>query len=166
MKAVVYALIATAFIVFLATSPATQKGRGRGDRWLAVNRRLGSKFSVANFDPLVTEIERKNEEKGGIHDEDHSHIGNLDDPSSEYFDDQGKLNITLRLMVLFPFIDNELKDGLISLEELEAWNVKQAKDRLFYRTQKEMDYYDKDGDGEISFREYLPQFSEEEIGNS
>lgn len=67
--------------------------------------------------------------------------------------------------MLFPFIDGEPEDGYISLRELEAWNVKQAKDRLFYRTQKDMDYYDKDGDGEISFREYLPQFSEEQIGN-
>ncbi|KAK4800215.1 hypothetical protein SAY86_025580 [Trapa natans] len=171
MKAVaVYTLLATAFIFFLVTSPATRNGlHGGGDGSVAVNiRRLGSKYHPSNFDPFVAEIERKNEGNllDPLHDEDHSHRGNLGDPSTEYLDDQGKLNITLRLMVLFPFIDNHPQDGFVSLGELEAWNMKQATDRLFYRTEKEMDYYDKDGDGEISFREYLPQFSEQEIAQN
>lgn len=73
------------------------------------------------------------------------------------------LNITLRLLTLFPFLDTTPQNGVVSLKELEAWNVQQAVHRLNYRTQKEMTVRDKDGDGAITLRECLPQFSDEEI---
>ena len=50
-------------------------------------------------------------------------------------------------------------------KELEAWIVQQADDRLTYRTEKELALRDKDGDGAISFQEYNPQFSNEDLGN-
>lgn len=81
----------------------------------------------------------------------------------DYYD-EGRLNITLRLLVLFPLLDNSPKDEAISYEELNDWIAGQAKERLNYRTRKELAFHDKNGDGAISFHEYLPQFTEEDIG--
>ncbi|KAG6650455.1 hypothetical protein CIPAW_06G044800 [Carya illinoinensis] len=66
-------------------------------------------------------------------------------------------------MVLFPFLDTAPNDGVVSFKELEGWIAQQAHDRLNYRTEKELALRDKDGDGAISFREYLPHFSNEDI---
>ncbi|KAI4319955.1 hypothetical protein MLD38_033488 [Melastoma candidum] len=141
-KAVAYSLLTAAFIVILML--CRNNDRGRDNKYVALNRRLGIKIPKLHFDPLVTEFERR---AGG----------------NEFFMDQGKLNMTLRLMVLFPLLDEPPKDGLVSFEELEAWNVKQARDRLMQRTRIELEYYDKDKDGSVSFKEYLPQFSDEDI---
>lgn len=81
----------------------------------------------------------------------------------EYFSDEGKLNLTLRLLSLFPLIDQAPKDSYISSNELKHWLTQQAVERLNYRTQKEMESYDKDGDGNISFSEYQPKFSSQDI---
>ncbi|KAG5229533.1 calcium-binding EF hand family protein [Salix suchowensis] len=135
-RVVVYVLITIAIIVFIASSPINNHGRTPP----GLNRRLGSKFSKPNFDPLAEA-----------------------EDAGEYLSDDGRLNITLRLLVLFPLLDKKPRDGLISFEELEAWNVVQARERLAYRTQREIQSRDKDGDGAISFKEYLPQFSDEDI---
>ncbi|TXG48588.1 hypothetical protein EZV62_024463 [Acer yangbiense] len=52
------------------------------------------------------------------------------------------------MVTIIPGLDNAPKDGVVGFEELEAWNAQQVIDRLSYRTQKEMELSDKNGDGE------------------
>lgn len=161
-KAVVYALVLTAFIAFVIFSPINRKGHTKP----SLNRRLGFNSPNPNFDPLVTKMERL----GGKERSSHEHVSsetsheNKADGENEYFDSHGKLNVTLRLMVLFPIVDNSPKDGLISFKELETWNVLQAKDRLNYQTQRKLAIVDMDSDGEVTLREYLPHFNDDYFG--
>ncbi|KAH7543816.1 hypothetical protein ACOSP7_031389 [Xanthoceras sorbifolium] len=172
-KVVVYALLTTTFVIFLVLSPTKQHSHNYPD---VGHRRLGHRFPKPIFDPLVSKMESIAKEENRL--DNHTNPNNLEkDPNNstnhqsdqvedefKYFsDDDGKLNITLRLMVLFPMIDFAPHDGVISFNELEAWNAQQVIDRLSYRTQNEMELLDKNGDGEISFQEYLPHFSQEEI---
>lgn len=71
----------------------------------------------------------------------------------------------MRLIILFPLLDREPKDGVVGFNELEAWISQRAMDRLNYVTQVELETKDKDGDLALSFNEYLPQFSKKDIGN-
>jgi len=70
------------------------------------------------------------------------------------------------LIVLFPLLDKAPHDGGVGFKELEAWIAQQAIQGLNYRTEKELALLDKDEDGAISFREYLSQFSNEDLGTS
>lgn len=83
----------------------------------------------------------------------------------QYFNDEGKLNITLRIIVLFPWLDNLPKDGFVDFKEMENWNTRMAMERLNYRTQREIEARDKNEDGMIGFREYLQHITDEEFGN-
>ena len=159
-KAVVYVLTATVFALFFLISPSNFHNRSHQQ----ATRRLGFKFPNPTFDPLVTEMERlAAEERGenaiGVDNQNHKII----DSYRNYYD-EGRLNISLRLLVLFPLLDNSPKDGVISYEELSDWINGQAIERLNYRTTKQLEFYDKNGDDAISFHEYLPQFTEEDIG--
>jgi hypothetical protein len=88
---------------------------------------------------------------------------NYDD--TEYFlNDEEQFNITDRLIVLFPLLDINPTDGFVSLSELEAWQWLQAQKSLQHRTDREMDVHDKNNDGRITFKEYLPHLTEEELG--
>ncbi|OMO87905.1 hypothetical protein CCACVL1_08665 [Corchorus capsularis] len=158
-KAVVYTLLTTAFIYLFVFSPNKPHGHHGPSA-----RRLGLK--AAHFDPLVTRIERTAEQKGGSYQGDHpQHISYVPEVSDayEYFNDDGSLNTTLRLVILFPMLDNAPPDNLISPNELAVWIDKQARDRLGHRTDKSMSWHDKNGDGVISFTEYLPQFTQDDI---
>lgn len=167
-KAVVYALLATAFILVMVFCPSKQHGH---HDHLGLNRRLGFRDHVPVFDPLVAKMERYAEENGlggQTHNLDLVEHSPMMDTSEveevhEYFSDEGKLNLTLRLLSLFPLIDQAPKDSYISSNELKHWLTQQAVERLNYRTQKEMESYDKDGDGNISFSEYQPKFSSQDI---
>ncbi|GMI76456.1 hypothetical protein like AT4G27790 [Hibiscus trionum] len=147
-KAMVYTFLAIAFIIILL-SPTKR----RGHHPAGLNRRLARKVS---FDPLVTRIERWREDDGlSIN---MSYVPDVGDVP-----DDGILNTTSRLMILFPLLDNSPKDGKISAKELGVWISQQAIDRLSYRTNKLMSWHDKNEDGAISFNEYLPQFTPEDI---
>ncbi|XP_020210617.1 calumenin-A [Cajanus cajan] len=160
-KAVVYILIATAMLFFfIFLSPLNLKEpEGR------LNRRFGYKLleRAPNFDPLVANIEKKTHHEPTL--------SNLDSTTSvsdvvetyQYLTSGGKLNTTLRLIILFPLLDREPKDGVVGFNELEAWITQRAIERLDYLTQAELDSKDKNGDLVISFKEYLPQFSEKDI---
>ncbi|XP_061370242.1 uncharacterized protein LOC133312956 [Gastrolobium bilobum] len=169
-KAVVCVLIATAILcLIIILSPLNLKEpKGKG-----LNRRLGYKIleHAPNFDPLiiVTKIERETEKKEQ-HDE-HSPPRMLSTTSTvsealetyQYLTSGGRLNTTLRLIILFPLLDREPKDGVVGFNELEAWISQRAVERLDYVTQVELDSKDKNGDFAISFTEFLPQFSEKDI---
>ncbi|KAF9616427.1 hypothetical protein IFM89_029681 [Coptis chinensis] len=135
-----------------------------------MHRRIGNVH--APFDPLVTKlIEKgahvKNSDSKPLPLTNSAYLnpfnGNFEDPE-EYFSDEGQFNIKGRLQILFPVLDRSPEDGSISLKELEGWNLQQATDQLIYRTRKEMNEHDKDNDGAITFAEYLPRFSDEDIG--
>ncbi|CAK9146541.1 unnamed protein product [Ilex paraguariensis] len=156
-KAVLCTLLATAFVLLIFLSRKTKTSpKDYGPH--SLNRRLGYKLTPPIFDPLVAKMERMAEEKGNGNQD-----SNKPEDMDEYFNHDGRLNITLRLMVLFPFLDTAPKDGMIDSKELEAWVVQQAIDRLNYRIQRELAWRDKDRDGAISFSEYLHQFSDEDI---
>ncbi|GMI95285.1 hypothetical protein like AT4G27790 [Hibiscus trionum] len=151
-KAMVYTFLAIAFIILLL-SPSKWHSR----QPIGLHRRLAHRVS---FDPLVSRIERWTDEKGS--NENITYVPEVED-AQEYFQDDGILNTTLRLVILFPLLDNAPKDGKISVEELGAWITQQAVDRLRYRTDRVMSWNDKNEDGAISFAEYLPHFTPEDI---
>ncbi|KAI4337989.1 hypothetical protein L6164_016347 [Bauhinia variegata] len=173
-KAVVYVLLTTAFVLLMTLSPLIRDQR----RGPSLNRRFGYDIQqrVPSFDPLITKIERSKEEhKQVVHDGDRHEPEPEPEPTANtslYSDSAdayqsmttaGRLNTTLRLMILFPLLDKEPKDGVIDYNELETWIIQQAMDRLDYMTNTELQEKDKNGDRAISFREYLPQFSEKDI---
>ncbi|KAM7504890.1 hypothetical protein LguiB_003794 [Lonicera macranthoides] len=166
-KAVVYSLLATAFVILLLTKNISHNHHYEylNDTPLSLNRRLGFKNNHVppNFDPLVSKMERDSDEiisyGASSMELDYEDEDNEDEP----FYEDGKLNITLRIMVLFPFLDTDPNDGFINNQELEAWVLQQAAERLDHSTRQDLRKNDLNGDGFISFSEYLPQFSQEDI---
>ncbi|KAJ7959370.1 Calcium-binding EF-hand protein [Quillaja saponaria] len=165
-KAAVFGLIATAFVIFIIFSPINPHNRKR----VSFNRRLGYNVRVPTFDPLVAKIERLAEENEELVHHTHtitSENMNFSSDMAEAYEyvtnHDRKLNITSRLMILFPLLDKQPEDGVVSFNEVEAWNTQQAVERLHYITRKEMESKDKNGDKLISFKEYLPQFSDKDI---
>ncbi|XP_021909330.1 calumenin-A [Carica papaya] len=158
VRAVVFMLLATAFIFFTLKK---QHGQTQNRR---PTRRLGYKINInippaPVFDPLVTKMERLHQ----AHEKEGGGENDGDNDRDDYFTDEGKLNVTLRLIVLFPLLDTAPKDGFVCLKELETWNLQQAEERLIYRTIEELRLRDRDGDGMLSFSECLPRFSKEDI---
>ncbi|KAJ7528080.1 hypothetical protein O6H91_16G082900 [Diphasiastrum complanatum] len=84
----------------------------------------------------------------------------------DYLNDEDQFNISQRLTVLFPLIDTNPSDHFISLKELQDWHVRLAENDALHRTKREWELHDKNHDNLVSFREYLPSFSEEEIANA
>ncbi|KAL5538996.1 hypothetical protein UlMin_045489 [Ulmus minor] len=144
-KAVVYLLLAAAFVALVIFGPPSNHHSGS-------HRRLGNHSPT--FDPLVAKMERMAESSSSFA---HDVV-----EEKEHFS-EGKLNITLRLVILFPLLDREPKDGVVSSSELIAWITEQAVERLNFRTWKELTSRDMDKDGALSFKEYLPQFSDEDL---
>ncbi|XP_057950840.1 uncharacterized protein LOC131145659 [Malania oleifera] len=151
-RAAVYTLLVAVFVLLLLLLSRTIPPRPH----LRLGRRFGS-YKHAAFDPLVSEME------ASINMTSENLISPPAVATAVNFDENGRLNITFRLMVLFPLIDKDPRDGAVSCKELEAWNVQQAMDRLNYMTQKELASLDKDGDEKISLRECLHKFSDEDI---
>ncbi|XP_010520959.1 PREDICTED: calumenin-A [Tarenaya hassleriana] len=166
-KAVVYTLLFAVFVVFVIFSPMKQRPSQSIEG--LISRRLGHKFHPPAFDPLVTRIERMSWEKeaspsnGTIHVDAAARVSAEEDMFEEYFAEEGKVNTTMRIKFLFPLLDAAPRDGFVSLKELQTWMMQQTEDNMGYRTAKELDLRDKDRDGSISFEEYLPQFSKEDI---
>uniref|UniRef100_A0A7N0TF75 EF-hand domain-containing protein n=1 Tax=Kalanchoe fedtschenkoi TaxID=63787 RepID=A0A7N0TF75_KALFE len=170
MKAVVLALAATAFIFLVYLKVDQQIKANPAASRQAYSRRFGFKSHHLVFDPLVASMERQGVKIGG--NDNASNPFKMNGLASEvkeaydYFNDEGKLNITLRIVVLFPWLDTSPKDGFVNFKELEAWNMRMATERLNYRTQREIEARDEDGDGTIGFREYLHHMTDNEIENN
>lgn len=168
-KAVVCVITATAFVFLFLIAvvfPLNHRHGGGGDVGVfGLNRRLG--YHTTYFDPLVAEfeIQRQDNKKEGENNESASD-SMISDVSETYLylTAWGKLNTTLRLTLLFPLLDREVKDGLVSYDELEAWIRQQALERMDYLTHIEMESKDRDGDASLSFTEYFPRFSHQDIG--
>ncbi|KAF3432793.1 hypothetical protein FNV43_RR23895 [Rhamnella rubrinervis] len=195
-KAVVYGLLATAFILFLVFFPQTNNQLSNPNchhhshlpRHTGLNRRLGSRcrFGTFTFDPLLSKVDRvyyaddhhhhhqssiivveNNKSDHQVVDDDADNSDHDLHRDQEYYrydgDQEGRLNITLRLIILFPLLDQSPKDGIVTSAELGSWITAQAVERLNYTTRKELASHDLNGDGLISFHEYLPQFSDADI---
>ncbi|KAB1228114.1 hypothetical protein CJ030_MR4G013716 [Morella rubra] len=135
-KAVVYTLMAAVFVVLMVFSPSKQHLRDQRGK----NLLLGHKFPATSFVTLVIEMERLadiHEPRNPINPmnlKNDSFLGDFVD-AYEHFS-EGKLNITLRLKILFPFLDTAPSDGVVSFKELRAWMVEQTLERLQYMTKK------------------------------
>ncbi|KAI8030359.1 Calumenin [Camellia lanceoleosa] len=163
-KAVVLATTTAFILLIICFQKIKTNHKDYGPRGLS--RRLGFKILPPLFDPLIVKTEKLIEEKGLDHRETSS-LANHELSTKDmdkYSSDKGRLNITLRLIYLFPFLDNAPKDGFVECNELKAWIMQQATDRMNYRTQKDLALHDKDGDEAISFQEYIPQFSIQDLG--
>lgn len=88
-----------------------------------------------------------------------------DDDTDDYLNDEDRFNISSRIITLFPMIDSRPPDGIISLTELQDWHLQAALTEAQHRTDRQMEIYDKNYDGMISFSEYLPQVSSDSTGN-
>lgn len=172
-KMVVHTVMATAFIVFFIIMCRFFQEERKGP---GLNRRFGynirERAGALSFDPLVTQIEREGDiKKAPLHnDSTDKNKSTNTTPFNEviqiyqFLTSGGKLNTTLRLTILFPLLDRDPQDDLISFNELEAWIIQQSMERLNYITQIELESKDKNADSVISFREYLPHLSDADIG--
>ncbi|KAL5219975.1 hypothetical protein ABZP36_024688 [Zizania latifolia] len=125
---------------------------------------------AAPFDPAVAELERRLEDKewerehyrilhGGDGEAD-EHMKEWEDflkEDEDFINDDERFNLAERIRALFPKIDLAPQDGFVSLEELTNWNFEQSRADQLHRSAREMELYDKNGDGIISFRDFREQ---------
>lgn len=163
-KVVVYTLLATIFIIGVLLFLTPCKHNEAQSVEALITRRLGRRLVMPVFDPIVTRIERLSREKEANTVEAVAKE-EKDDMFDEYFSQEKRLNTTMRIKFLFPLLDGAPRDGFVSLKELQTWMMQQTEDNMGYRTANELELQDKDKDGVITFEEYLPQFSREDIGN-
>ncbi|XP_058743713.1 uncharacterized protein LOC131616408 [Vicia villosa] len=74
--------------------------------------------------------------------------------SASHHQPDDRFNVTNRIVRLFPEIDVDPTDWFVSLHELTQWNLHQAQMEVLRQSQREMDVYDKNRDGFVSFSEY------------
>ncbi|KAF8671003.1 hypothetical protein HU200_050281 [Digitaria exilis] len=121
---------------------------------------------AASFDPAIAELERRLDDKEWerehyrlLHGDDEG--GEPDDHMKEweeflkeeedFINDDDRFNLADRIRALFPKIDVSPTDGFVSLDELTSWNLEQARASQHHRSAREMELYDKNGDGIVSF---------------
>ncbi|XAR63984.1 hypothetical protein NMG60_11024161 [Bertholletia excelsa] len=171
---IIYITLAILLLLLISNSPKTTKSSGhRRHRRL----KLRSNFSFStgadkhhepvSFDPLVANIERKREDKQweqNMYKEfAHQNLTSSTEPewedfmnAEDYLNDEDKFNITYRLLLLFPKIDVDPSDGLLTEHELTGWILKNSEIQVMHRSQREMELHDKNRDGFVSFAEYEP----------
>lgn len=149
-------VVTTVYLVLATTLYQVMRNSDNQYNSISAARRLGYNISPPNFDPLVESIQRS------VDDNTAEKLQN----DSSYLDDDGKINTTYRIMVLFPFLDVAPKDGFVDSKELEKWILQQAVDRLNFGTRQALELHDENGDGLVSFPEYLPHVSNQDLGNS
>lgn len=160
-KAVVCIIIvATAIVLLIVIYGNSNPNYKHKKRVLPnISRRFGSRSMFPIFDPFVVDAQvqrrRGKEQKKSK---------SKRSEEEKYYKDDGSLNLSLRLMVLFPFLDISPQDGMIDSKELDAWLMQQTVNMLHDRSKRELELRDKDGDGAVSFFEYLPQFTPEDVG--
>jgi calumenin len=120
------------------------------------------------FDPVIAGLEHRLEDKEWerehyqlLHGTDgdggpDEHMKEWEDFLKEEEDliNDDRFNTNDRIRALFPKIDIAPQDGFVSLDELIKWNLDQAKTDQLHRSGREMELYDKNGDGIISFQDF------------
>ncbi|KAL1806850.1 hypothetical protein ACET3Z_029918 [Daucus carota] len=168
---IIYITIAVLILFLISHSPTTTKPAHHRHRRL----KLRSNFSFSDhskpthipFDPIVADIERKREdklwEKSQFKLDEGAAKGEESQPewedfmdAEDYLNDEEKFNVTNRIVLLFPKIDVNPRDGFVSEAELTDWNLKQSERETLHRTQRDMEIHDKNHDGFVSYAEYDP----------
>lgn len=185
LSVIIYITVALLIILLISHSPNKSSHRNNNNRR---HRRLKLRSNFTgtqtdhhvSFDPLVADIERKQEDKfweqshflkdhhqqqheSGLESESNAAPGMESQPewedfieAEDYLNDEHKFNITHRLVLLFPRIDTDPADGYVTEHELTEWNLEQAQKDVLHRSQREMELHDKNHDGLVSFAEYQP----------
>ncbi|KAJ0985479.1 hypothetical protein J5N97_003835 [Dioscorea zingiberensis] len=168
-SAFVYVILGLLLLVLLASySPSSRPHHHRSHRRLklrhpSVPPPSPGHHRAAPFDPLITEIElrRDDREWERAHYDIPAAPGHEPQPewedfidAEDYINDEDRFNVTHRIVLLFPKIDVAPTDGHISLVELTEWNLQQAEREVMHRTKRDMDLHDKNRDGLVSFDEY------------
>ncbi|VAH76997.1 unnamed protein product [Triticum turgidum subsp. durum] len=123
----------------------------------------GGNRHAAPFDPAIAELERRLEDKewerehyrilhGDAEKDDHmKEWEEFLREEEDFINDDDRFNVSDRIRALFPKIDLTPKDGFVSLDELIRWNLDQARADQLHRSAREMELYDKNGNGIVSF---------------
>lgn len=173
---IIYIIVAVLVLFLVSFSPKKSAGHYRHRRL-----KLRSNFTYAplhhhdpiTFDPLVSDIERRREDK--LWEKQYIELAHPElahhDPApahesqpewedfmdaEDYLNDEDKFNVTDRLVLLFPKVDVHPADGFVTANELSRWNLQQAEKEVMHRTQRELELHDKNKDGFVSFSEYEP----------
>ncbi|PWZ11123.1 Reticulocalbin-2 [Zea mays] len=112
---------------------------------------------AASFDPTIAELERRLDDKewerehysllhGGEPDDHMKEWEEFLKEEEDFINDDDRFNIADRIRALFPKIDVAPQDGFVSLDELTAWNLQQARADQHHRSAREMELYNKNGD--------------------
>jgi Ca2+-binding EF-hand superfamily protein len=122
---------------------------------------------AAPFDPAIAELERRLEDKEWerehyrlLHDDGDEKDDHMKDweeflkEEEDFINDDDRFNVSDRIRALFPKIDLDPQDGFVSLDELIRWNLEQARGDQLHRSAREMELYDKNGDGIVSFGDF------------
>ena len=130
---------------------------------------------AASFDPTIAELERRLDDKewerehysllhGGEPDDHMKEWEEFLKDEEDFINDDERFNVADRIHELFPKIDVAPQDGFVSLDELTTWNLQQARADQHHRSAREMELYNKDGDGIVSF-EAFNKLRQESHGN-
>ncbi|KAL1203104.1 Calcium-dependent protein kinase 4 [Cardamine amara subsp. amara] len=167
-KVVAFTLLTIIFIIiiFILLAPNKKQNQAQTIEGL-ISRRIGRRLEMPVFDPLVTRIERSSSHAKEANTTTLEAVKEEEEEEDamfeEYFSQERRLNTTMRIKFLFPLLDAAPRDGFVSLKELQTWMMQQTEDNMGYRTANELELQDKDKDGVITFHEFLPQFSKQDI---
>ncbi|XP_071693525.1 uncharacterized protein [Rutidosis leptorrhynchoides] len=188
LSVIIYITVALLIILLISHSPNKSSHQNNNRRHRRLKLRSNFTGTVTehrvSFDPLVADIERKQEDKlweqshylnnhhqqqqqqhheSGSELDAHAAPGMESQPewedfieAEDYLNDEHKFNITHRLVLLFPRIDNDPADGYVTEHELTEWNLEQSQKDVLHRSKREMELHDKNHDGLVSFAEYQP----------
>ncbi|TVU34189.1 hypothetical protein EJB05_16020, partial [Eragrostis curvula] len=121
------------------------------------------------FDPAIAEVEHRLEDKEWerehyrlLHGEDgdggpDEHMKDWEEflkEEEDLINDDERFNLDARIRELFPKIDLAPQDGFVSLDELIKWNLEQGRADQLHRSGREMELYDKNGDGIVSLEDF------------
>ncbi|EFJ20472.1 hypothetical protein SELMODRAFT_443827 [Selaginella moellendorffii] len=193
---IVYTLLVLGFLSLFIFSKKDPRRHGLGRRLIVrstlASKANASHHESVAFDPVVARLEwlRENRdwerdhfqelykswnETGATHDGQHHAQGHEEQPShwdghegdeDDYLNDEHQFNISHRLELLFPLLDTDPRDNVVSLGELQDWHVQQARKLSKQRTDREFEMRDRNKDGLVSLLDYLPHLSAEALVNA
>ncbi|KAF0916264.1 hypothetical protein E2562_005880 [Oryza meyeriana var. granulata] len=157
-------------------NPSPSSGAGAGAA-TGGNGAQQQHHHAAPFDPEIAELERRLEDKEWerehyriLHGDGEGNGGGADEHMKEweeflrededFINDDERFNLGDRIRALFPKIDLAPQDGFVSVDELTRWNLEQSRADQLHRSAREMELYDKNGDGIVSYGDFQAQRDE------
>ncbi|XP_006646020.1 calumenin-like [Oryza brachyantha] len=156
----------------LKLHPRNPSPGGSGDQ--RQQNQQNQQHHAASFDPEIAELERRLEDKewerehyrilhgegGGGADEHMKEWEEFLREDDDFINDDDRFNLADRIRALFPKIDLAPQDGFVSLDELARWNLEQSRADQLHRSAREMELYNKNGDGMVSYGDFRAQHDE------